>query len=122
VKLSIIIAAYNVEKFIEKCIYSCVHQNFDKSLYEIVVVNDGSKDNTTKILNKLETKIENLHTIYQENSGLGASRNIGLKNALGDYVWFIDGDDYIENNCLEAMLKLLTEEQSDVLVLNYTVG
>lgn len=120
-KISIVIAAYNVEKFIEKCIYSCVRQKLDKSLYEIVVVNDGSKDDTPKILNKLEEQIENLHIFHQENSGLGASRNKGLLNCKGEFVWFIDGDDYIEENVLQEIVGKLDQKSLDVLVLNYAV-
>ncbi len=120
-KLSIIIAAYNVEKFIEKCIYSCVHQNFDKTLYEIVVVNDGSTDKTPIILNRLKKEINNLKVIHQENSGLGASRNRGLKESKGKFVWFIDGDDYLEENVLQSIVSEIKKNKLDVLVLDYAV-
>lgn len=119
--LSIIIAAYNVEAFIEKCILSVSKQSLLPKFYEILVINDGSTDNTLTLLNELQKKVSNLRIISQENSGLGASRNTGLQYSLGDYLWFIDGDDYIEENCLDGMVGILSEEQLDVLVLNYTV-
>lgn len=119
-KISIIIAAYNVEKFIEKCIYSCVHQNIFKTDYEILVVNDGSTDATADVLNKLTVDVKNLQVIHQENAGLGACRNTGLKHSKGKYVWFIDGDDYLEENILQNIVNEIEKSNLDVLVLNYT--
>lgn len=121
-KLSIIIAAYNVDQYIEKCINSCVHQDISPDLYEIIVVNDGSTDNTLMILGNLYKKIPNLKVVHQENSGLGASRNTGLKVSNSDYVWFIDGDDYLEENCLSGILCLLEKQKLDVLVMNYSLA
>ena len=120
-KLSIIIAAYNVEQYITKCVNSCVSQDISYDLYEIVVVNDGSTDNTPLILEDLCIKTPNLKVIHQENSGLGACRNTGLKNSISDYVWFIDGDDYLEENCLADIVFDLEQQELDVLVMNYSL-
>lgn len=120
-KLSIIIAAYNVEAYIKKCVLSCVAQNLDSALYEIIVVNDGSTDNTLGILNKLKVEIPNLKAINQLNAGLGASRNCGIAHSNGDYIWLVDGDDFIKKNVLAGIVKKLTEHNLDVLVLNYNV-
>lgn len=120
-KLSIIIAAYNVEKYIEKCIYSCVQQEYDNNFYEIIVVNDGSTDKTLEILNKLKGEIDNLKIFHQKNAGLGASRNKGLKECRGEYVWFIDGDDYIKENILKEIIFEINKNDLDTLVLNYSV-
>jgi len=118
-KLSIIIAAYNVEKYIEKCVYSCVHQNILKSDYEIIVINDGSSDTTRDKVNKLTFEIKNLKVVHQENSGLGACRNTGLKHSEGQYVWFIDGDDYLEENILQDVVNEIEKNKLDSLVLDY---
>lgn len=119
-KLSIIIAAYNVEAFVEKCIESCANQTLAKTDYEIIIVDDGSTDNTLEIVNQLSNSIDNLRIFTQTNSGLGASRNSGLKHSTGDYVWFIDGDDYIDENCIADFVQIIEQKNLDVLVLNYT--
>lgn len=120
-KLSIIIAAFNVEKFIKKCVLSCLNQNLDQSLYEIVIVNDGSTDNTQLILEQIRERHRNIIIISQENSGLGASRNMGLKQSKGEFVWFIDGDDYIQENILKEILELIKDNTLDVLALDYSI-
>lgn len=119
--LSIIIAAYNVELFIEKCVLSAVMQlGFDHS-YEIIIIDDGSTDATLLILKKLQKAYENIVVVTQQNSGLGAARNIGLKHANGEFVWFIDGDDYIEENILKKILNVINLKNLDALALNYNV-
>ncbi len=120
-KISLIIAAYNVEQFIEKCIYSCMNHDIGKQEYEIVVVNDGSTDSTYDILNRLQEENSNLNVIHQENKGLGAARNTGIKNAKGEFLWFIDGDDYIETNSFPGIMNKINSEDLDILVLNYDV-
>lgn len=120
-KLSIVIAAYNVEKFITKCIHSCLNQDILEYEYEIVVVNDGSIDSTRDILNSLQQQVSNLKVIHQENKGLGAARNTGIRNAKGRYLWFIDGDDYLEDNCLKNIMYKLDFRELDILALNYTL-
>lgn len=118
-KISLIIAAYNVDKFIEKCILSCLDQNLDNSLYEIIIIDDGSKDLTLSVLQQLNTIYKNLVIITQENSGLGAVRNRGIEQARGELLWFIDGDDYIESNILNTILLLFQSSKLDALALNY---
>ncbi len=118
--LSIIIAAYNVESFIEKCILSC----YDKDLYEnieILMVDDGSTDQTLKKVQSLKESVKNLNIIQQKNQGLGASRNIGVQNAKGKYVWMIDGDDYIESGTLRIVLENI-KENLDLYCINYNVS
>jgi len=119
-KLSIIVAAYNVAEFIEKCIVSCL-QDGGGAGYEIIVVNDGSTDNTAEILKQLETKHPLLKVVNQPNSGLGAARNTGLKHSSGEYIWFIDGDDYLHENVLSGIVNKITTQDLDVLILNYAV-
>lgn len=99
-KYSIIIPVYNVEKYIEKCIDSVMNQTFKD--YEVIVVNDGTKDKSIELI-----KDKNLKIINQKNKGLSAARNTGVKHAKGDYIIFLDSDDYIEKNLLMEINKSL---------------
>lgn len=118
-QLSILIAAYNVETFIEKCVLSCYDDSLS-DLYEIIVVNDGSTDSTANVLDKLKNSVKNLHVIYQENSGLGTARNTGIKNAIGEYLWMIDGDDYTSNNAVKIILDKISSKE-DIYAFNFNI-
>ena len=119
-KLSIIIAAYNVEKYIEKCVKSCYDENLQDN-YEIIVVNDGSLDGTVKILESLIREVKNLKIISKENEGLGAARNTGIANANGTYIWMIDGDDFLTDEFIPILIQHIKEEVIDVFKLNYNI-
>ncbi len=106
-KLSIIIPAYNVEQYIEKCLKSCLEQDISHTDYEIIVVNDGSPDGSLAIAERIAATATNITIISQKNGGLGAARNTGLQAAKGEYVWFIDSDDWIETNCLASLSSLM---------------
>lgn len=101
--LSIIIPVYNVENFVEKCLRSCEKQDISSNEYEIIVVNDGSKDNSLKIVEYVSRDYNNIKIISQSNGGLSVARNTGLKEAKGEYVWFVDSDDWLEENCLNHL-------------------
>ena len=116
-KLSIIIPVYNVEKYVKKCIESCMKQNINSSEYEIIVVNDGSKDNSLNIIKELMPFFSNVSLVSQKNKGLGAARNKGLSLSKGKYIWFIDSDDWIEENCLAEIINKLAN--IDVLAMGY---
>jgi glycosyltransferase involved in cell wall biosynthesis len=104
-KLSIIIPVYNQEQYLEACLDSCLEQDLSYSEYEIIVVNDGSTDGSLDILNQYASRYPNVKVVSQENQRQGIARNTGLKIASGDYVWFIDSDDYIEKNCLGELFQ-----------------
>ena len=95
-KFSIIVPVYNVEKYLEKCLDSIKKQTFKD--YEVIIVNDGTKDNSMDIAKKYPYKIVN-----QKNQGLSVARNTGVKNASGEYIIFLDSDDYIEKNLLKEI-------------------
>lgn len=95
-KFSIIIPVYNVEKYIVKCIESVLDQTYQD--YEIIIVNDGTKDNSIELIKNFPVKI-----INQENKGLSEARNTGIKNAKGEYLIFLDSDDYIEEELLQKI-------------------
>ena len=117
--LSLILPVYNVEAYLGKCIESCLHQDLPKSEYEIIVVIDGSPDNSIDVAKKYQEKYENIKIITRENGGLSAARNTGLKEACGDYVWFVDSDDVITENCLKGIYDELTRNKLDALWLRW---
>lgn len=120
--LSIIIPVYNVEKYIERCILSCIMQPCTSSEYEIVVVNDGTLDSSMDIVSDIQKKYPHLIRTYsQTNQGLSAARNIGLDLARGKYVWFVDSDDWIEPNCLQKIIPILKDVTIDLLQLQQKV-
>ena len=121
-KLSIIIPAYNVGKYIAKCLYSCLNQDVRSEDYEIIVVNDGSPDNSLEIAEKIASEAENIHVISQPNGGLSMARNTGLIHAKGKYVWFVDSDDWIETNCLDGLIKCLFVLNVDYLQLQHRLS
>ena len=100
--ISIIINVYNGEKFIDKCLNSVVNQTYKH--IEILIINDGSTDNTLKICQ--EYNDNRIRIITQENKGLSLSRNVGIENAKGEYLYFVDADDIIANDTIEHLYKL----------------
>ena len=109
-KLSIIVPCYNVEQYVEKCIDSLENQDIPKDDYEILAYNDESKDNTLRVLEKLAKKYPNVKVSSHKNKGLSGTRNRGVHEAKGDFIWFIDSDDWISDNCLGKILSSITEE------------
>ncbi|MBR3858658.1 MAG: glycosyltransferase [Bacteroidaceae bacterium] len=119
-KLSIIIPVYNVEQYIGRCLQSCLSQpHVTPGEYELVIVNDGTKDNSMAIVEEMTRGCTNVTIINQQNQGLSMARNAGLKAAQGEYVWFIDSDDWIEDNCLHGIIERLERTKVDVLQLQY---
>lgn len=114
-KFSIIIPMYNIQEYIEKCINSVLQQDYED--YEIIVVNDGSTDNSERIVSNI--KNEKLLLINKPNGGLSSARNEGIKYATGDYIWFVDGDDYIEKDALRILNSHLQKEKYDVISFRY---
>ena len=115
-RYSIIVPAYNTEKYIDKClksIFSNTYKNF-----EVIIVNDGSTDKTEDIINKYIKKYDNIIYIKQKNMGLSLARNNGVRKATGDYLLFIDSDDYVEKNLLENINKNI----DDLDVLRYQLN
>ncbi len=115
--ISIIIPVYNVEQFVEKCVLSCLKQDIKASDYEIICVNDGSKDNSLSIVEGIASRYKNVKVVSQLNRGLSAARNTGMRYAQGDYYMFVDSDDWIEENCLGKLVHKLNEEEPDCLTI-----
>lgn len=108
--LSIIIPVYKVEKYIGKTLDSISAQNDCLSNVEVIVVNDGTPDNSMEIVNAYTGKIQNLVIIEQSNGGLSSARNTGLKRAKGKYVWFVDSDDWLERDSIGRVTKELNAD------------
>lgn len=116
--LSIVIPIYKVEDYVEKCLNSCENQDIPSCEYEIVVVNDGSPDRSLDIVTEVAKKFSNIKIISQDNKGLSAARNTGLKNANGQYIMFVDSDDWIADNCLGKIISKLKQESPDALLIS----
>ncbi len=116
VKVSIVVPAYNAEKYIDKCLKSLINQTLKD--IEIIVVNDGSKDNTLEKVNKYSDKRIKLLNL-KENKGIGHARNEGIKKALGEYIGFVDSDDYVDKNMFEKMYEKASKEKLDVVVCDF---
>ena len=113
-KLSVIIPLYNSEKYVSKCLDSLVNQNISEDIYEIVIVNDGSKDNSLLVAEEYAQKYSNITIYSQENKGVAAARNQGVIKANGEFIFFVDSDDYLALNTFETIIKEL-EKDIDLL-------
>ncbi len=117
-KLSIVIPLYNKEKYIDRCLESLLAQDVSPSEYEIVIIDDGSTDSSCSIAQNYAEKHVNIHLFRQQNGGAGAARNRGLEVAKGDYIYFLDADDYIATNVLKCLLELSEVNKLEILAFN----
>lgn len=115
--LSIIVPMYNVERYIDRCLDSCFRQNISTNEYEIIAINDGSKDNSLAIAEKYAVAHSNIHVYSKTNGGLSSARNFGIEKANGDYIFFLDSDDWIADNSLQRVINKLISERPDVLCI-----
>lgn len=119
-KLSIIIPIYNVEHYVEKCIRSCANQlNVSPVNYEIILINDGTKDKSLEIAKRVSLDYDNIIIHSQKNGGLSSARNKGLSLAKGEYVWFVDSDDWITEDALSIIFKEIEDNNLDILEFDH---
>lgn len=111
--VSIIVPVYNIEKYISKCIESVLSQTFKD--WELILVDDGSTDNSGKICDEYALKDNRIKAIHKENEGVTATRDRGVKEAQGEFLFFIDGDDYITDNALELFTNKQKENDADLV-------
>ena len=116
-KITVVVPVYNVENYLRKCLDSIIAQTYKN--IEIIVVNDGSTDTSGEICKEFAEIDHRIIYIEQENAGLSAARNTGLENMSGDYVTFVDSDDWIELDYVETLYKKITQYQADIAVGNY---
>lgn len=117
--ITIIIPVYNVEKYIHKCIDSVINQTY-KNL-EIILVDDGSPDNCGKICDEYAKVDKRIKVIHQKNGGLSDARNSGIDIAKGEFISFVDSDDYINEDCIEILYKAIIENDADMSIGAHTV-
>lgn len=115
--ISIIIPVYKVEEYLRRCIDSVLEQTYTN--LQIILVDDGSPDKCPKICDEYATRDARIEVIHQKNKGLSNARNTGLKIAKGDYVLFIDSDDFIAPNMCEKLLSAAKQKQADIVICNY---
>ena len=118
-KLSLVIAMYNIRDYIGECVKSCLNQvGVEDNDYEIIIVNDGSTDDSSLVAEHIIEGHNNAHIIKKPNGGLSDARNFGLEHANGDYVWYIDGDDIIDQNAVKTIIEA-TKSEAQVYMINY---
>ncbi len=115
--ISVIIPIYNSQKHLEECLSSVLQQTYQN--LEVILVDDGSTDDSSKLVNDYKKRNQNIKVIHQKNQGLSAARNAGLKIATGDYITFVDSDDKIEANMIENLIKALQKDNSDIAVCSF---
>ncbi|MFA5602244.1 MAG: glycosyltransferase family 2 protein [Bacilli bacterium] len=121
-KISVIIPVYNTEKYLDKCLKTIINQTFKN--IEIIIVNDGSTDNSQKIIDKYKEKDSRIKAYSIKNSGAGGARNYGLDRAKGDYIGFIDSDDWINLKMYEKLYNKAIETNADIVTcyMKYCIG
>jgi len=112
-KVSIGVPVYNVEKYLKRCLDSLCNQTYKD--IEIVIIDDGSTDSSPKICDEYAEKDKRIRVIHQSNAGLSQARNVGIDNSVGDYLMFVDSDDYVANNFVEEMVKAIEEHNVDMV-------
>lgn len=115
--LSIIVPVYNAERYLPECLGSLLRQDIPREDYEILCVNDGSRDGSLEILRRFAREAGNVTVIDKENGGVTTARNAGLAAARGDYIWFVDADDFLKENILGALRQKIREEDCDRLIV-----
>src|SRR5574344_2546390 len=119
--ISVVIPVYNSELYIDECLQSILKQTIAENI-ELICVNDGSSDSSLDILNMYKTKFPNMIIIDQKNAGSAIARNNGLQIANGEYVYFVDNDDYLANdNCLNELYSIAKKTSSDILNFNHLI-
>ena len=118
-KLSIIVPLYNSEQYLPKCLDSLLHQDIQEQEYEIILVDDGSPDGSRRVAEDYQSRHSNITVLSQPNKGTSGARNTGIRQASGEYLYFVDPDDYILENSLACILQKMEEENLDVLRFGY---
>lgn len=119
IKLSIIVPVYNVEKYICACIESIFQQGIDEDIFEVIIVNDGTKDKSMEMVTNIFSQHKNLTIVNQANQGLSVARNNGIKKASGDFILFVDSDDLLADHCLPFLLEKAIQSNADLIVADF---
>lgn len=121
VQLSIIVPAYNVQDYLNDCINSILDQHFEEDQVEVLIIDDGSSDATSKMADDWVQKISYIRVVHQSNQGLAMARNTGIKEAHGEYLLFLDSDDRLVKDTIKGLLQIVKENHLDVLRYQYAL-
>lgn len=119
IKASIIIPVYNVEPLLRRCLDSVLSQNYKN--IEVIIVNDGSTDNSLTICNEYKAKDSRIILINKENGGLSSARNAGIEKASGDILLFVDSDDWINSNLCSSIVPIFNHKEIDIVIFGFTI-
>lgn len=114
--ITVIMPAYNVEKFLERSVNSVLNQDYRN--LDVLIIDDGSKDKTLEIARKLQAKDSRIRIIHQENQGVSVARNVGLDNTLGNYIMFVDTDDYIDKEMCSTLMDAMLNHDVDIVSID----
>lgn len=117
IKISVIVPAYNIAGYVEKCMDALIAQSFQE--FEVIVVDDGSTDQTPEILDSYAKREQRIQVIHKENKGVSAARNLGIEKAQGEYILFFDGDDFCDKDTLAELYQLIKSKQADTILYGY---
>ncbi len=117
--ISIIVPVYNVEKYLERCIESILEQTFKN--FELVLINDGSTDNSGKICDEYANRDNRIRVIHKKNEGVSVARNIGIETAKGKYIMFVDSDDWLDIDMVEYLYNMINQSNYDISVCRYSL-
>ena len=116
-KISIIVPVYNVEQYLPQCIESIINQTYQN--LQIILVDDGSPDNSGRICDEYAEKDLRIKVIHKENGGVGSARNEGINYALGEYIYFVDADDYLESELIDICMNTIIKQYPDMLIFGF---
>ena len=118
-KLTVVVPCYNVEDYLCRCLDSLVHQDIPESDYEVIAVDDGSTDSTGEICDRYAKEYPQVKVVHQANAGVSAARNNGMSIAQGKYLFFVDGDDFVAENCFKVLLHIAETNALDVVMFDF---
>ena len=116
--ISVIIPVYNADQYLRRCLDSILSQSY--TTLEVILIDDGSQDNSPALCDALAQHDARIRVIHQENQGVSAARNTGIAHATGEYIAFVDADDYVANDFFEHLLQAATQQQADIVCCNLT--
>lgn len=117
-KITVVIPAYNIETLLEKCVISVAEQDYPKDKLEVIIVDDGSTDSTGELCDKLSSAYENVTVLHKENGGSSSARNLGIEHATGDYIGFVDSDDFVDKGMYRALAEAAVKYDADMVQIS----
>ena len=117
-KISVVIPAYNIADLLPKCVESLASQDYPKDLLEIIVVDDGSTDDTGKVADELADRFENVQVLHKKNGGSSSARNLGISVATGDYLGFVDSDDFVDPHMYSTLMRAAIKYDADMVQIS----